>query len=229
MTPLSTCSGRWSFPSSVRYFYVTVIIIVTVAFGVCCANSVASEYTLSKWATTELGTTAQKEAAKEACLGIKNFTYTSVTEQWLAAINAREESLCHLEWEDYHEPGWHERYTKTVELLNTTEKIIEGYEKTTATATSASNTYLFELKGKIEKLETKLGECGYTESKPCFTSSTGGGGGGGEVTISEFKSKANGELSELKQGIETVGWCIVGTIIAAMVSWFAFSILRARN
>lgn len=59
--------------------------------------------------------------------------------------------------------------------------------------------------------------------------SRGENGTNGGTELTAFTSEAKAELSEFKQGVETIGWCIVGTIIAAMVAWFTFSILRSRN
>lgn len=66
----------------------------------------------------------------------------------------------------------------------------------------------------------------------CTSGCTGGGGGeeiSGSVNVSAFNSTAKAELSELKEDMETVGWCVIGTLIAITVTGFVVILLRTRT
>jgi hypothetical protein len=91
-------------------------------------------------------------------------------------------------------------------------------------AVEAITTEVKSLKSEVTALKTVLEG---TIKVNCTTGCTGGGGGGGgEVT---FSPAAQTNLSELKEGEETVGWCIIGTLLALAIAAFTFGILRARK
>ena len=103
-----------------------------------------------------------------------------------------------------------------------------------STKTGEGNTKLGELKissGEVKTavsaLKTSLESRGFTAGSPLYTSSVGGGGGSTEVT--SFGSSAQTNLSEFQEHLETVGWCVIGTLIAMAIALFTLLLLRPKR
>lgn len=77
--------------------------------------------------------------------------------------------------------------------------------------------------GSILKLETKLGEAGYSSGKPLYVSSTGGGGG--EVS---FASAAQSQIDGDTEALETPMWVLVGAIAAGFIVFLFAGEFRSK-
>ena len=56
----------------------------------------------------------------------------------------------------------------------------------------------------------------------------GKGGSGGMEDVS-FSEAAQSNLSEMKESMETIGWCIIGTILALALFFMVYVILKAEK
>lgn len=134
---------------------------------------------------------------------------------------------------------------KAVEAITTELKaikvVLESISTSTAATSGSTASSLTELKKiagtegvatHIESLQTALESKGFSEGKPLFvTGSSGGSGGGsgGSMELSSFGTSAQGNLSELKGDLETVGWCLIGTLLALSLAVFTFMLIRGRK
>lgn len=109
---------------------------------------------------------------------------------------------------------------KTSETSLVELKKIEGFTKTTEGSVK-------ELDPKIEAISTAISSLGI-EAKPIYTASPSSTPAS-TVDVADFSTGAQTDLSEMQQNVETVGWFIIGTILAMAVSWMAYMILRARR
>lgn len=78
-----------------------------------------------------------------------------------------------------------------------------------------------ELESKVLRLKNETKGLSVVCREGCSTGSS-------EVQVSNFNSEAQTDLSEMKESLETVGWCVIGTLIACMLSFFMFSLIRPR-
>lgn len=108
------------------------------------------------------------------------------------------------------------------ELATTVTDLASEITKLTSINTNTEDT-----KTNVTSLQTALESKGFTEGHPLFVSGAGGGGGGTEVTA--FGTSAQSTLSEFKEQVETVGWCVIGTMLGISVAIFAFVLLRTRS
>lgn len=114
------------------------------------------------------------------------------------------------------------------------EESLKGEVKTLSTTVSAMKTELESVKvelGNVKKVDesivttiTGLG----SESKPLFVK-TPPAEPTSKVEVADFTSGAQTDLGEFQQHVETVGYFIIGTILAAMVTIFAFMLLRPKR
>jgi hypothetical protein len=82
---------------------------------------------------------------------------------------------------------------------------------------------------KGEKGETgEKGEKGEKGETGAAGSSGGGGGGEGETKVASFGTAAEVTLSEFKESVETVGWCIIGTMLALSLGFWVMKLFNVR-
>ena len=66
------------------------------------------------------------------------------------------------------------------------------------------------------------------EGKEGAAGAEGKGGSGGSELMS-FSTSAQENLSEIKESTETIGWCIVGTILAMGLFFMVYTVLKANR
>lgn len=80
-----------------------------------------------------------------------------------------------------------------------------------------------------EGIEGKEGKEGPKGETGAAGSGGGGGGGEGETKVASFGTSAEATLSEFKEGVETVGWCAIGTMLALSLGFVVTKLLRAER
>lgn len=80
-----------------------------------------------------------------------------------------------------------------------------------------------------EGKEGKEGKEGPKGETGAMGSGGGGGGGEGETKVASFGTTAEATLSEFKESMETVGWCIIGTMLALALGFWLMKTFRVER
>lgn len=135
-------------------------------------------------------------------------------EQWSYWGNVQRADLCNLIVQQREELK-SELESAAKEYKEIKEEIKKGNEE------------LGNIKKQLETVVSSVKSLG-SESSPLYTTSSSSSPSS-KVEVASFTGGATEDLSQIKVSMETVGWCLIGTIIAAMVSVFAYMIIKPAH
>lgn len=142
----------------------------------------------------------------------------SNTEVWLYWITDQNADYCNLfQARQEQQKTSEESLLSEVKTLTTEIKVVKE-------EVSATKVELEHVKKVIESVDSHIVELGI-ETKPLYTTSSSSSPTS-KVEVADFNSGAQTDLSEMQQNIETMGWCIIGTMVAMMICAFMFLILK---
>lgn len=214
--------------------YTALFCFIVCMFLLYCANAYGTEYVTK----LEAQISQLKTAKTEAETSKSGDTYAA--EKYHTAETKDKESVTTIkESESQRKEGFEVArkiyegskteanlltYDFDVALYKETQSTVKKYEAEVEANQGTRRYYEGQEYSEKARIDIITGEIDEKEALIAAAKSTEGVSA--KVEVGNFTSEAQTDLSEMKESLETVGWCIIGTILACAVAFFAYHIIR---
>lgn len=202
-----------------RAFLILTLIITAIFIGMCIAQYESAD-------AASLGYTVPSGLSEHTnyCYARQPVTESgtpSNTELWLYWITDQNADFCNLS------QARQEEQKSSEESLRTEVKSVSSDTSALKAELESVKTELVNLKKVEESVNENVTGIG-AETKPLYVR-TPPTEPASKVEVADFTAGAQTDLSEMQTNVETVGFFVIGTMIAAMLSAFLYMILRPKR